>query len=35
MTPVFGTEKIEKLIDRINKLETMDNIRQLRPLIMV
>jgi hypothetical protein len=35
MTPVLGAEKTEKLIDRINKLETMDNIRQLRPLITV
>jgi 2-methylcitrate dehydratase PrpD len=33
MTPVLGAEKAGKLIERINKLETMDHIRQLRPLI--
>jgi len=33
MVPVLGPEKTEKLIDRINTLETMDDVRQLRPLI--
>lgn len=32
MTPVLGAEKTEQLIDRINRLETVDNIRQLRAL---
>jgi 2-methylcitrate dehydratase PrpD len=35
MTPVLGADKTEKLIDRIHKLETLDHIRQLRPLITV
>jgi 2-methylcitrate dehydratase PrpD len=35
MTPVLGAEKTGKLIERINKLETVDHIRQLRPLITV
>jgi len=35
MTPVLGADKTEKLIDRIHKLEAVDNIRQLRPLITV
>jgi len=33
ITPVLGAEKAGKLIERINKLEAMDHIRQLRPLI--
>jgi 2-methylcitrate dehydratase PrpD len=33
MTPVLGADKAGKLIEQINKLETMDHIRQLRPLI--
>ena len=32
MAPVFGTERTEKLIDQINRLETLDDIRALRPL---
>lgn len=32
MAPVLGTEKTEKLVDRINSLERMDDIRALRPL---
>jgi 2-methylcitrate dehydratase PrpD len=33
MAPVLGSGKTEKLIDRINRLETMDNIGELRALI--
>ena len=33
MAPVLGAARTEQLIDRINRLETLDNIRQLRPLI--
>jgi 2-methylcitrate dehydratase PrpD len=32
MAPVLGTEKTEKLVDRINSLERVDDIRALRPL---
>jgi 2-methylcitrate dehydratase PrpD len=32
MAPVLGADKTEKLIRLINNLETLDNIRQLRPL---
>ena len=32
MAPVLGTAKTEKLIERINNLETVGNIRELRPL---
>jgi 2-methylcitrate dehydratase PrpD len=35
MAPVLGARKTEQLIDRINKLETVDNVRQLRPLFTV
>ena len=34
MAPVLGAEKAGKLVERINKLETMDHIRELRPLIV-
>jgi 2-methylcitrate dehydratase PrpD len=33
MAPVLGAVRTEQLIERINRLETLDNIRQLRPLI--
>jgi 2-methylcitrate dehydratase PrpD len=33
MTPVLGTGKTEKLIKLINNLETLGDIRQLRPLL--
>ena len=33
MVPVLGAARTEQLIERINRLETLDNIRQLRPLI--
>ncbi|SIO48358.1 MmgE/PrpD family protein [Paraburkholderia phenazinium] len=33
MAPVLGAARTEQLIERINRLETLDNIRQLRPLI--
>ena len=33
MAPILGAARTEQLIDRINRLETLDNIRQLRPLI--
>ena len=33
MAPVLGSARTEQLINRINRLETLDNIRQLRPLI--
>jgi hypothetical protein len=32
IAPVLGAEKTERLIERINKLETLDNINELRPL---
>jgi 2-methylcitrate dehydratase PrpD len=32
MAPVLGTERAEKLIDQINRLERLDDIRGLRPL---
>jgi 2-methylcitrate dehydratase PrpD len=33
MAPVLGAEKTEKLIEEINKLETVSDIGQLRPLM--
>jgi 2-methylcitrate dehydratase PrpD len=33
MTPVLGSEKTEKLIDRIADLEQVDDVGQLRPLL--
>jgi hypothetical protein len=33
MAPVLGAARTEQLIGRINRLETLDDIRQLRPLI--
>jgi 2-methylcitrate dehydratase PrpD len=33
MTPVLGAAKTDKLIETINRLETLKDIRQLRPLI--
>ena len=32
MTPVLGHDRTERLIDLINTLETVDDVRQLRPL---
>jgi 2-methylcitrate dehydratase PrpD len=33
MAPVLGAEKAERLIELINRLETVNDIRQLRPLM--
>ena len=33
MMPVLGPEKTEQLIELINRLETVQDIRQVRPLI--
>ena len=33
MVPVLGSEKSEQLIDLINRLEAVDDIRMLRPLM--
>jgi 2-methylcitrate dehydratase PrpD len=35
IAPVLGSDKTEKLIEQINKLETVDDIRLLRPLMIV
>jgi 2-methylcitrate dehydratase PrpD len=35
MAPVLGERKTEQLIEQINRLETVDNIQQLRPLFTV
>jgi 2-methylcitrate dehydratase PrpD len=35
IAPVLGADKTEKLIERINALETVENIRDLRPLFTV
>jgi 2-methylcitrate dehydratase PrpD len=35
MAPVLGAEKTEKLIEQINRLETVDDINQLRPLMTI
>jgi 2-methylcitrate dehydratase PrpD len=35
MAPVLGPDKTEKLIERINTIETLDDIRTLRPLFTV
>jgi 2-methylcitrate dehydratase PrpD len=35
MAPVLGVEKTEKLIEQINRLETVDDINQLRPLMTI
>jgi len=35
MTPVLGASKTGKLIEMINHLETLKNVRMLRPLITV
>ena len=35
IAPVLGSDKTEKLIQQINKLETVDDIRLLRPLMTV
>jgi 2-methylcitrate dehydratase PrpD len=35
MAPVLGAEKTDKLIARINALEAMENVRELRPLFTV
>jgi hypothetical protein len=32
MTPVLGHDRADKLIDRLNTLERLDDVRQLRPL---
>ena len=33
MAPVLGAQKTEALINQINTLETLDDIRKLRPLL--
>lgn len=35
MTPVLGTQKTEALIARVNALEELEDVRQLRPLFTV
>ena len=35
ITPVLGRDKTERLIDRINSLEALDDMRKLRPLVTV
>jgi 2-methylcitrate dehydratase PrpD len=35
MAPVLGAAKTDRLIERINRLETVDNIRELRPLFTI
>ena len=35
MAPVLGARKTDQLIDRINTLESVDDVRQLRPLFTV
>ena len=35
MTPVLGTERTEALIQRVNALENLDDVRKLRPLLTV
>jgi hypothetical protein len=35
IAPVLGSDKTEKLIQQINKLETIDDIRVLRSLVTV
>jgi hypothetical protein len=32
MAPVLGSEKTERLIDQINRLERLEDVRGLRPL---
>jgi hypothetical protein len=32
MAPVLGAEKTKKLVDQINNLELLDDLRGLRPL---
>jgi hypothetical protein len=34
MAPVLGAQKTEALINQINTLETLDDIRKLRPLLI-
>jgi 2-methylcitrate dehydratase PrpD len=34
MAPVLGSERAERLIDQINTLEQVDDVRKLRPLFM-
>jgi len=35
MAPVLGAQKTDALINQINTLETLDDIRKLRPMIVV
>src|SRR5262245_12560701 len=35
MAPVLGAQKTEALINQINTLETLDDVRKLRPLLVV
>ena len=33
MTPVLGTERTEEVIRRVNALEKLDEVRELRPFL--
>jgi len=33
MAPVLGAQRTEALIQRVNALETLNNLRELRPLL--
>ena len=33
MTPVLGAERTEAIIQRVNGLEELDNVRKLRPFL--
>jgi 2-methylcitrate dehydratase PrpD len=35
MTPVLGAAKVTKLIDRVLNIDSVKNIRELRPLLQV
>ena len=35
MTPVLGAQKAEALIKQVNTLETLDDMRKLRPLFTI
>jgi hypothetical protein len=33
MAPILGDERVEALIQRVNRLEELDDVRELRPLL--
>ena len=33
MAPILGDERTERLIERVNAIEDVENIRELRPLL--